>query len=54
MCLIEKLYNTPLIWIEIIIIFIMSIYHIVYGSLRILPDFNTYELFNACHFLIFH
>ena len=53
MCLIEKLYNTPLIWTEIIIIFIMSIYHIVCGSLRILPDFNTYEFFNASPFFDF-
>ena len=46
MCLIEKLNKISLIWIDLIVILISSILHTIFGFIRDLPDFNTYELFN--------
>ena len=43
----ENLNNAILMRIELIIIFIVSVSHIVFGFLRKEPDFNTYDLFNA-------
>ena len=54
MCLIEKFYNSPWIWIELVSIIIFSILHIVFGSIRKGPDFNTYDLFNISPFFNFY
>ena len=53
MCLIEKINKISLIWIDLIVILISSILHTIFGFIRDLPDFNTYELFNLSPFFDF-
>ena len=53
MCIIEKFNKDWLIWLEIAVILISCTLHIVFGFLRKMPDFNTYELFNLSPFFDF-
>ena len=52
MHIINKLKNTILILIDLIIIIIVSVLNCVFGLLRRRkrPDFNTYDLFNSSPF----
>ena len=53
MCIINKLNNVHLIRIEIIVIFITSVLHIVFGFVIKLSDFNINELFDSSPFFNF-
>ena len=53
MTFMEKLNNAILVRIELIIIFITSLSHLVFGVVRKELEFNTYDLFNASPFFNF-
>ena len=53
MSIIENINEVIVIRIELIVIAVVSTLHIVFGFIRKMPDFNTYNLFDSSPFFDF-